>query len=93
MTTALVLLIVFVILQVLDFYTTKTILGAGGVELNPVARWLIARLGVNEALVLAKGVAIAGGVVIYLYATSELILLALDVLYVGVIVFNQRSMP
>ena len=93
MTVALILLVVFVLLQMLDFYTTKTILDAGGIERNPVMRWLNARLGVEEALLLAKVLAIAAGGVIYFYAVSEFVLLALDVLYVGIIVYNQRSMP
>lgn len=45
---------IFVVLQGLDAYTTIRILGAGGREMNPVMRWVFARLGVAAGLAAAK---------------------------------------
>ncbi len=54
MTLSMVLAIAACALQVGDWLTTRRVLAAGGRELNPVLAWLIARLGVDGALVPLK---------------------------------------
>jgi Domain of unknown function (DUF5658) len=44
------------ILQILDIASTVGVLANGGRELNPLARWLMMRLGVIPALVLLKSI-------------------------------------
>jgi hypothetical protein len=45
------LLALFALLQVGDWYTTRTVLAQGGRELNPVIRWLMAVLGIDGTLI------------------------------------------
>lgn len=87
---AVLLLIVLLVLQVLDFHTTRTILAAGGKELNPIMRRAMDVVGVDEAL-LMKGAAVFALGCIFLFDYPVMLFL-LDAFYVGVIVFNQRSM-
>lgn len=91
MLTITALTICLALLQVADWYTTRTILAKGGYEQNPVSKWLIDELGVDEFLV-CKGVAvtIAG---LYIGMESEDLLAAVVVIYVVVVYHNLKSMP
>jgi len=51
------LLMVLAVLQLIDAYTTHTILARGGRELNPVMRWIFDRTGVITGLIV-KGAAV-----------------------------------
>jgi len=53
------ILILFTLLQLADGWTTYRILQIGGRELNPVMRWLFARVGSTPVIVVAKAGAIA----------------------------------
>lgn len=48
-------LILLALLQLGDWFTTRTILNNGGRELNPVVKFLIEKLGLDLALLL-KGI-------------------------------------
>ena len=85
------LIFILLVLQVLDYHTTKTILDAGGVELNPLMRWLMDRVGIEEALTL-KGTAVVIVAVLF-FRESLLALVAMNVVCLAVVLFNQRSMP
>lgn len=85
------LLALLIVLQAFDYYTTTTILANGGVEINPVMRWLMEQLGVHEALAL-KGFLVCGFAFLVLFETPWAIA-AMDAVFVAVIVFNYRSMP
>lgn len=52
------IMIVFSILQLADIWTTNKALSMGGREINPVMRWLMAKLGVIPALVWMKAVVV-----------------------------------
>jgi len=86
----LALFIALVVLQVLDYYTTTTILTLGGEELNPVMRWLMQRVGVEEALVVKGGFVILIGGAFYDNIAMLGVLVAACVV---VVAFNFRSMP
>ena len=79
-----------VLLQFGDFWTTKTILGAGGRELNPIMAALLGRLGVVGGLAVKVLVASAMAVILYLYSSIGLIAFAL--LYTGVVGWNIYQM-
>jgi len=85
------LIFILLVLQVLDYHTTKTILDAGGRELNPLMRWLMDRVGVEEALTL-KGTLVVVAAVLF-FRESLLALVAMNVVCLAVVLFNQRSMP
>lgn len=82
------LFLAFCALQLVDYELTVGILQRGGRELNPLVRWLIARLG-NAGLILAKLFAVALGYVLLLHGETAL-LAAGCVLYVALLAWNWR---
>lgn len=91
------LLYIFVVLlQIADLLTTHAALKLTEVEeKNPIARWLMVRLGVPGGLLLLKGVGIGAAAALWL-ADADLVLLGLAVLYVYVVwqnwsVINDRQ--
>lgn len=84
MTTLLALAVLFALTQLGDYYTTYVVIKQGGHEReNELGlTWrLINRLGVVPGLVVAKGIALVAGGVIYVDGQVGL-LAALDALYV-----------
>ncbi len=75
----LILLVLFLILQAFDLYSTSTAIKAGvGVEANPVMKRMMEWFGVGAALILKTLFACAvGGLLFYVGATIQLILLVL----------------
>jgi hypothetical protein len=59
------LLILILLLQVADIYTTLRVLSQGGRERNKLVKWLMDRIGVLPALLASKAVVIAGLVFLY----------------------------
>jgi hypothetical protein len=59
------LLILILLLQVADIYTTLRVLSQGGREINGLVKWLMDRVGVLPALLASKAVVIAGLVLLY----------------------------
>lgn len=90
-------LAVFAALQVADIALTLHILAHGGRELNPVARWFMARLGRLGGLVAIKAVTalfvIGGALVAHAYApTAAMAALALVcALYAYVVLHNLQQ--
>lgn len=87
------LLIAFALLQLADAYTTSRILKAGGVETNKLMRRLMEQIGVTEALVLTKTLAIV--IVVMAFAAGHLpvwVLAALCAFYVLVVLNNVLVM-
>lgn len=83
------LTIALALLQIMDWYSTRTILNNGGKELNPLARAGIALLGLDEFLLIKTIVVTIAGYEIgveYLWALAALV-----VWYAAVMVFNWRS--
>jgi nitrate/nitrite transporter NarK len=78
--------IVLAILQAADAWLTYRIIDAGGRELNPVMRFLIARLGLVPGLLLPK-VALLVLLALFLPAHPVFMLL-IDCLYAWVVAHN-----
>ena len=78
--------------QLLDWYTTRTILNhPGGYEQNPIMAKLFGTFGVDPSLAI-KAVTLTG--LGYWIGTQEIRVLAvLVVVYVVVIIHNWKSMP
>lgn len=85
------LLILLALLQVADWYSTRTILAKGGREQNPIARLGMEYFGVDGFLVL-KGIFVV--LVGAWIGFSSLLMLGLVVVaYAAVIRHNWKSMP
>ena len=80
------LFIAFVILQLADIYTTKTILDDGGREVNPVMAKLFEKFGVLPSLVVSK---IVVAVLVYLYVQQHEIVMSLLVLFYLIVISNN----
>lgn len=52
------LFVLYVVIVLTDAWSTHKILGAGGRELNPVARWLMEKIGVDLALVVSCSIGV-----------------------------------
>ena len=81
-------LIVLALLQCADLYTTSTILGRGGRELNPIVAQLMKAIGIIPALIV-KGI----GVVVLGWWGGTLATAVLIAAYIITVAFNWRSMP
>lgn len=64
-----ILILVLIVLQLLDIYSTYNILKLGGKELNPLLAKLFELIGVMPGLVLAKTIFI--GILLYFYITKQ----------------------
>lgn len=64
-----ILILILVVLQLLDIYTTHNILKLGGRELNPLLARLFQLIGAMPGLVLAKTIFI--GVLLYFYIANK----------------------
>ncbi len=83
----LLLLTVYLLLQVGDWWTTTKVLSQGGTEANPIVAKAMNLLGTTEALVLVKGLGAIAGVIIWYY-DQTVMLTALTALYAYVVVDN-----
>ena len=91
MTLLIPLTIAFSILQIADWYTTRTIISCGGYEQNPVMAKVFSLIGVDTALVI-KGILVT--VIGWIVGQQSIFVLgALVALYAAVIVHNWKSMP
>jgi len=80
------LFIAFVILQLADIYTTKTILDDGGREINPLMAKAFEKFGVLPALVVSKIVVVG---LVYVYVQSYEIVMSLLVLFYLIVISNN----
>lgn len=94
---ALIACALFTLINVLDFVSTYSILHAGGVELNPVVRWLMQALGRALGLLVAKLAAVGAvwgawyaGAFAHLYLLAPLGLLT--VVYAAVVLNNFKEL-
>ena len=74
-------------LNIADAYYTRKILAAGGRELNPAMRWMMAQFGVNTALIVSKGFALG---LVVLFACHTAILIVLCGVYSVVVGINAE---
>jgi hypothetical protein len=85
------LLIVFVVLQAFDAWTTIKVLRAGGRELNSVVAKVMAVLGRDRSMILLKFASIVTGGVLF-WQNQTLALAALTVFYAVVVGNNLVQM-
>ncbi len=84
------LTIILFITQALDYHTTTSILDKGGKELNPVMAKLFSLFGMRPTLVV-KGTAVTA--LGYWLGTQNIyVLAAITAFYIGIILYNYRSM-
>lgn len=85
------LTVTLAITQLLDWYSTRTILSKGGVERNEIMAALFAKFGMDRVLgAKTIGVTAIGW---WIGTQQPLVLIALTVFYIGVVVYNWRSLP
>ena len=88
-----ILFALFIVVQVLDIYTTVHVLLAGAREANPLMHWLMERIGMVPALIVGKAIVVAIVLAAVLYAPSTHLTLAVaivDCLYAGACLHNYR---
>ena len=85
-----ILTFTFCILQLLDWYTTRTILKNGGYEQNPVMAFVFKYLNVDVALAI-KAV-LLGFVGYYIGLEYPILLVGLIIVYIAVVFHNWKSL-
>jgi hypothetical protein len=85
-----ILSLTFFILQLLDWYTTHTILKQGGYEQNPVMSFIFKYLSIDVAMGLkAILLSLVGYAIGLVY---PLLLVVLIVIYLAVVIHNGKSL-
>jgi len=85
-----ILSLTFFILQLLDWYTTRTILKQGGYEQNPVMAFVFKYLNVDVALAI-KSVPL--GILGYFIGLEyPILLVGLIIVYIAVVFHNWKSL-
>ena len=79
----------FFILQLLDWYTTRTILKNGGYEQNPVMAFVFKYINFDVALAI-KGI-ITSVIGYFIGVIYPLALILLIVIYLAVVIHNAKS--
>jgi hypothetical protein len=85
-----ILTLTFFILQLLDWYTTRTILKNGGYEQNPVMAFVFKYVNVDVALAI-KAV-LLGCVGYYIGLILPILLVILIIIYLAVVIHNGKSL-
>lgn len=85
-----ILTFTFCILQLLDWYTTRTILKQGGYEQNPVMAFVFKYLNVDVALAIKS--VLLGILGYYIGLEYPLLLVVLIFIYLAVIFHNWKSL-
>lgn len=91
MSYLILLTVALAVTQLLDWYSTRTIINRGGRERNWVMAALFDEFGMDEVLCV-KAVAVTA-VGCWLGAQLIEVLAALVVFYIGILIYNWRSMP
>lgn len=82
------LLIIFIILQVLDVYTTKKSMSMGGSEVNPAMKWIMDKLGLTKALFFK--LILTGGIGTWFAYNHAEYLVWFNIAMLGVVIWNYR---
>ena len=85
-----ILTFTFFILQLLDWYTTRTILKNGGYEQNPVMAFVFKYLNVDVALAIKS--VLLGVAGYYIGLTIPILLVVLIIVYIAVVIHNWKSL-
>ena len=85
-----ILTFTFCILQLLDWYTTRTILKNGGYEQNPVMAFVFKYVNVDVALAIKS--VLLGVAGYYIGLTIPILLVVLIIIYLAVVIHNGKSL-
>ena len=85
-----ILTLTFFILQLLDWYTTRTILKNGGYEQNPVMAFVFKYVNVDVALAIKS--VLLGVAGYYIGLTIPILLAVLIIIYLAVVIHNGKSL-
>ena len=85
-----ILSLTFFILQVLDWYTTRTILKNGGYEQNPVMVFVFKYLNIDVALAIKS--ALLGVLGYFIGLEYPILLVVLVFIYLAVVIHNGKSL-
>jgi hypothetical protein len=85
-----ILTLTFFILQLLDWYTTRTILKQGGYEQNPVMALVFKYVNVDVALAIKS--VLLGIVSYYIGLELPILLVGLIIIYLAVVFHNWKSL-
>ena len=85
-----ILTFTFCILQLLDWYTTRTILKQGGYEQNPVMAFVFKYLNVDVALAIKS--VLLGILGYYIGLEYPILLVGLIIVYIAVVFHNWKSL-
>jgi hypothetical protein len=85
-----ILTLTFLLLQLLDWYTTRTILKQGGYEQNPVMAFVFKYVNVDVALAIKS--VLLGIVGYYIGLAIPLLLVILIIIYLAVVIHNGKSL-
>ena len=85
-----ILTLTFFILQLLDWYTTRTILKNGGYEQNPVMAFVFKYLNVDVALAIKS--VLLGVLGYFIGLEYPLLLVGLIIVYIAVVFHNWKSL-
>jgi len=85
-----ILTLTFFILQLLDWYTTRTILKNGGYEQNPVMAFVFKYVNVDVALAIKS--ILLGVLGYYIGLEYPLLLVVLIFIYLAVVIHNGKSL-
>jgi len=85
-----ILTFTFLILQLLDWYTTRTILKNGGYEQNPVMAFVFKYVNVDVALAIKSVLLSILGY--YIGLTIPILLIGLIIVYLAVVIHNGKSL-
>jgi hypothetical protein len=85
-----ILTFTFFILQLLDWYSTRTILKNGGYEQNPVMALVFKYVNVDVALAIKSVLLVIAGY--YIGLTIPILLVGLIIVYLAVVIHNGKSL-
>jgi len=85
-----ILTLTFFILQLLDWYTTRTILKNGGYEQNPVMAFVFKYVNVDVALAIKS--VLLGILGYYIGLEYPILLVGLIIVYIAVVFHNWKSL-
>ena len=85
-----ILTLTFFILQLLDWYTTRTILKNGGYEQNPVMAFVFKYVNVDVALAIKS--ALLGVLGYFIELEYPILLVGLIIVYIAVVFHNWKSL-
>ena len=85
-----ILTFTFCILQLLDWYTTRTILKNGGYEQNPVMAFVFKYVNADVALAIKS--VLLGVAGYYIGLTIPILLVVLIIIYLAVVIHNGKSL-